>query len=110
MEHGGNEKRRRKRFQKRNGIPVFHKECWLKGIIKLREKLELLKSRWDFCADAGGQRTEKGERPQEGPVGDTCPGNAAFTRLVFGVSSDFRALEAAKTMLNYPVFWQAGDR
>lgn len=68
---GGGE---RNRFQKRNEIPVFHKEYWLKGIIKAREKPALLKSRWDFRADAGGQRAEKCERPHEGPVGDTCPG------------------------------------
>lgn len=57
-----------------------------------------------------GNTQKKARDRKKAPVGDTCPGNAAFTRLVFGVSSDFRALEAAKTMLNYTVFWQAGDR
>lgn len=60
-------KKEEKGFQKRNGIPVYHKESWLKGIIKARERPELLKSRWDFRADAGGQHSEKGERPHEGP-------------------------------------------
>lgn len=55
-EHGETQKQKKKNSKEKWDPCVPQR---LKGIIKAREKLELLKSRWDFRADAGGQHIEK---------------------------------------------------